>query len=203
VTIKIYVEGGGNNNSATKAKCKEAFAEYCKKLCPADRRPRIVVCGSRNEAFKKFKTATSLADGEQCALLVDSEGYVRPESTPASHLSNQDKWNFEKQSGQHVFLMVQAMEAWFFADRIALAAYYEAGFHANALRGSERNVEEIRKTDLEQSLKDASKGTTKGPYHKTRHGFDLLRLINPDKVAAGSSHAAAFHRFLKGENLGD
>ncbi len=89
------------------------------------------------------------------------------------------------------------MEAWFLADREVLAEYYGDGFLANSLRGSSSNIKAVLKDDLERCLKHASKPTTKGEYHKTKHGFALLALINPLKVEAGSPNAARFHAFLR------
>jgi len=94
--------------------------------------------------------------------------------------------------------MVQAMEAWFLADRDALATYYGQGFRRNALPGDEQHIEAIRKDHLVPSLENASRDTkTKGQYHKTRHGFALLATIDPVKVEAGSPHAEVFHKFLR------
>lgn len=198
MTVKIYVEGGAKNNKDANVRCKRGFSDYCSRLSPAGRLPQVVACGSRSEAFKRFKTAVANSkNGDQCALLVDSEGPVSPGTAPAHHLAAQDKWSFESLPSDRVFLMVQAMEAWFFADRQALADYYRKGFRPNALRGSDRDIESIAKSDLEQSLKDASVATTKGPYRKARHGFDLLSEIDPRKVEAGSPHAASFHAFLR------
>jgi hypothetical protein len=121
-------------------------------------------------------------------------------SAPATHLHERDKWDFAHLPREQVFLMVQAMEAWFLADRDALAAYYGQGFRLNALPGDERHIEAIPKDDLVPSLEDASRATkTKGQYHKTRHGFALLAMIDPIKVEAGSQYAAAFHRYLRTE----
>jgi len=92
------------------------------------------------------------------------------------------------------------MEAWFLADRDALAAYYGQGFRRNALPGDERHIEAISKDDLVPALEQATQATkTKGQYHKTRHGFALLAKIDPIKVEDGSQYAAAFHSFLRPE----
>ena len=91
------------------------------------------------------------------------------------------------------------MEAWFLADREALAEFYDDGFLAKSLPGSPTNIEAVLKEDLESRLKQASRQTkTKGEYHKTRHGFALLALIDPKKVEDASPHAASFHKFLRG-----
>jgi hypothetical protein len=94
--------------------------------------------------------------------------------------------------------MVQAMEAWFFADRAALAKFYGPDFRLNALCGNEQDVEAIQKGDLMQSLLAATRATkTKGEYHKARHAFEILATLEPDKVANGSNHAAKFNVFLR------
>jgi hypothetical protein len=83
--------------------------------------------------------------------------------------------------------MVQIMETWFLADREALATYYGNGFHAASLPGNPR-VEEIPKEDVLRSLREASRHTQKGPYHKTKHTAHILRKTNPDKVQAAAPH---------------
>lgn len=134
--------------------------------------------------------------GEICVLLVDAEGRVTA-GTPAEHLYIRDGWDFPTLQDHQVFLMVQAMEAWFLADRDALAIFYGNGFLANSLPGSPTNIEAVPKDDLERGLRHASRPTkTKGEYHKTQHGFALLALIDPVKVEKASPHAASFHRFL-------
>lgn len=89
------------------------------------------------------------------------------------------------------------MEAWFLADRAALEQFYGHSFRANSLPGSAANIETIRKEDLEPSLKRASRDTSKGEYHKTKHGFALLALIDPARVENSSPYAAALHQLLR------
>jgi len=134
---------------------------------------------------------------EICVLLVDAEGQVSA-STSIEHLRRRDKWEFPLLKNHQVFLMVQAMEAWFLADREALATFYDGGFLANSLPGSSATIEAVSKDDLEPKLKHASKPTkTKKEYHKTRHGFELLSKIDPVKVGNASPHAASFNEFLR------
>jgi hypothetical protein len=58
VKVKIYVEGGGDNKD-TQVRCRQGFAEYCKKLASAERRPQIIACGGREQlsivSKRKFK----------------------------------------------------------------------------------------------------------------------------------------------------
>lgn len=197
MSVKIYVEGGGDNED-TITRCRQGFAAYCANAAPQERRPRIVPCGGRDHTFDKFKTAVRASDGgDLCALLVDSEGPVGT-NAPIAYLSGRDNWRFPQLRGHQVFLMVQAMEAWFLADRDALETFYGDGFLLSSLPGSPTNIEAIPKDDLEPRLKSASKPTkTKGEYHKVKHGFALLALIDPSKVEAASPQAAKFHEFLR------
>jgi hypothetical protein len=135
--------------------------------------------------------------GEVAALLVDSEEPVTA-NTPIQHLYARDGWDFAALPNCEVFLMVQTMEAWFLADREALATFYDGGFLPKALPGSATNLEIIRKTDVEPGLKKATRRTkTKGEYHKINHGAALLALIDPRIVEDASPHAARFHEFLR------
>ena len=198
MSVRIYVEGGGDNKDTLK-RCSEGFASYCQKLVSANHRPKIVACGGRDEAFKRFKTAVDSSQaGDVCALLVDAEAPVCFASS-VQHLQERDHWNFPALVRHKVFLMVQAMEAWFLADRQALADFYNGGFLANSLPGSHTNVEAVQKGDLERALIHASRLTkTKGEYHKVKHGFALLALIDPARVAGASPHAKLFNEFLAG-----
>jgi hypothetical protein len=136
--------------------------------------------------------------GDICVLLVDAEDHVTA-ARPSEHLTARDGWVFPALRANQVFLMVQAMEAWLLADREALKTFYGTGFLAKSLPGDPEKIEKIPKGKLESSLRHASKPTkTKGEYHKTRHGFALLALIDPNKVGQGSPHADSFHQFLRG-----
>lgn len=198
MTVKVYVEGGGDNKDTTK-RCNEGFASYCQKLASTKRRLSIVACGGRQRAFDRFSIAVRNGlPGEIYVLLVDSEGPLNSVS-PARHLHIRDGWDVSLLERNSVFLMVQAMESWFLADRETLAAFYDGGFLANSLPGSANDIESIPKDDLEPKLKHASRSTkTKGKYHKVKHGFALLAIIDPIKVEKGSPQAKRFNDFLRG-----
>lgn len=196
MSVRIFVEGGGDNED-TITRCRQGFGAYCAKVTREKSCPKIVPCGGRDHTFKKFKSAIKANKAEeQYALLVDSEGSVGSKNS-VDYLSERDRWEFPPLNDDQVFLMVQAMEAWFLADREMLAAFYDGGFLANSLPGTPTNIEAVRKDDLEPGLKRASRPTKKGEYHKTKHGFALLGLIDPLKVETGSPHARQFNDFLR------
>jgi hypothetical protein len=156
-------------------------------------KPRIVACGSRDEAYKDF--CRSLNDAQVFpVLLVDSEGPVQLHQTASVHLLQRDGWK-NLPDGQ-VHLMVQCMESWFLADKGALGGYYGQGFRAHSLPGNLK-IEEVLKQDVAHGLKSATRDTIKGEYHKTKHAFEILALIDPEAVRKASGYADRFFKALE------
>ena len=187
MTIRIYVEGGFEGS--TKTNCRKAFSTFLAKVV----RPgsfKVIASGSRAQAFQDFCSALRQHPADYNVLLVDSETAVTTRSW--QHLREREGDNWPRPHGaddDQVHLMVQVMEAWFLADPDALSTYYKQGFLRNSLP-RRKNIEMIDKKAVFESLSHASKDTQKGTYHKTRHGFELLELIDPGLVQAASSHAA-------------
>jgi len=73
------------------------------------------------------------------------------------------------------------MESWFLADPETPAEYYGREFNKNALKANPK-VQEISKSDVLNCLKEATRKTTKGPYHKTQHAPHILEKIGPERV---------------------
>ena len=161
--------------------------------------PKVIACGSRNYALKKFCTALSQANSEEIPLLlVDSEDPVRPNHTPWQHLSSRDDWRRPVGvQDEQAHLMVQCMESWFLADVSELESFFKRGSRTTSL--AERNdIEQISKEDVLNQLKAASRGSTKGAYRKGRHSFDILGQIDPEKVIQHSRFAKRLVETLKG-----
>jgi hypothetical protein len=187
VSVVIFVEGG--HQGSTKSGCRQAFRTFFEKVIPRGSF-RVIASGSRRNAFEDFCLALKQNVNDYNILLVDSEEAVV--GAPWEHLAGRqgDEWQPPvRATDEQAHLMVQVMESWFLADRQALASYYGQGFTAGSLPG-QPNIELISKQDVFNALKRASKNTkTKGEYHKTKHGFDLLELVDPVLVRAASAHA--------------
>jgi hypothetical protein len=177
------MEGGGNA-AATKQALRLGMEGFLATLKSQARDKawhwKLVPCGTRKEAFKRFGDAWKTGDTTVVVLLVDAEAVVS--GSPCAHLKKTDKWDLSFASDDTVHLMVQTMEAWIVADPEALAEYYGQGFNANALPVS-NNLEKVAKSAIAAALDNATKNTkTKGKYHKIKHASDLLRKIAPQKV---------------------
>jgi hypothetical protein len=156
-----------DNNHALATQCRQAFAAFFQKA-GIQKRPRVVACGGRSQAIDRFNRA--MKSGESPFLLIDSEG--PPPAMPDAN----------------THYIVQAMEAWFHADRTALPGILRQCFKASALSGRP-NVEEIPKGDLFEGLKCATRDCQKGEYSKGKHSFHILASIDPSKVRSISPHA--------------
>jgi Domain of unknown function (DUF4276) len=127
-------------------------------------------------------------------LLVDSEDPVPTGKTAVEHLRDRDQWTKPLPEGQ-VHLMVQCMEAWFLADKAKLGQYYGNGFKPAALPAN-LHVEQISKKDVFDGLDRATTASSKGRYHKTRHGFEILELLDPVAVQESQFAKALFDMLL-------
>jgi hypothetical protein len=187
VNVKIYVEGGGDHNKALDAACRRGFSEFFRKAGMEDRMPRVVSCGGRGGAYDRFRTSHKNAGTDDFPiLLVDSEAEISGVDD-WEHVNHRDGWQRpDGASPDQLHLMVQAMEAWFHADKEKVQEYYKKGFRLAAL--SQRpDIDNISKADLFAGLKAATRGcVTKGEYSKGEHSFEIFALIDPAKVRASS-----------------
>ena len=189
MSVKVYVEGGGDGKSLRSA-CREGFKNFIKKTGLSGMMPRIVACGGREKAYDRFKTA-HLNKDETSLLLVDAEESVQ-ETGPWQHLKAREDWDPPNGATEdQCHLMVQSMESWFLADQDALKEFYGQGYRQNALRQNPQ-IEQIAKDDVLDGLDRAARETSKRGYHKGTHSFEILAKLDPEKIKNASPHAKRF-----------
>ena len=182
VSVMLYVEGGGEHAR----EFRRGLGMFIERAGAAGKMPRIVICGRRDNAFDKFRTAHEY--GEDAMLLVDAEEPVTAVG-PWEHLKGRDYWNQPvgaKDAQCH--LMVQVMESWFLADVDALESYYGQGFRRQALPRNPK-IEDVSKLDVNNGLDQATRDSQKGPYSKGKHSFEILERLDPTKVMEASPYA--------------
>ena len=184
--IHVHFEGDRRLRSAF-----DRFTSSLRRDAASRRFKLLMVAGK--DRYRTLQNFARSLDGPQhirSMLLVDAEGTVAEAcwNKPWSHLDLLEAAKLprpENATDDQAHLMVQAMEAWFVADRDAVADYYKQGFLPNRLPDT-KDIESIPKADLVKSLRKASQKTQKGPYDKTRHAPDLLAIFDPAKVRAAS-----------------
>lgn len=194
--IRLYLEGGGSDKElkASFRRAMQRFLGEIHELARQNRgRLRVIVCGSRNDAWRAFRHAELDHPDAHNILLVDSEGPVVHDDS-RRHLQKQDGWTTAEVRCEQCHLMVQIMEAWFLADPQALEAYYGNGFTWSRLPDSNK-VERIAKADIEKALSRATRASARGPYRK-RHAPAILERLNCNKVCASAPHCDRLVRDL-------
>lgn len=189
--ITIFMEGGGRGQGG-RAKLRQGMDAFLGPLKQTARhrkmRWKLVCCGPRGEAYRRFRSAVlGSGPGDTAILLVDSEDRV--DRSPRAHLSGrkEDKWDLRFTGDAYVHLMVQVMETWIVADPQALAEYYGQRF-GKARLPKRADLEEVSKKQVIHALESASAPTGKGTYGKIAHASALLMRINPEKVKARCPH---------------
>ncbi len=191
--VRIYVEGAASGiSNQNVAKFREALHTFLEKALGDSPRPSVIPAGSRDQAYKEFRNSSKAHPGTFAVLLVDSEDPVTEGKTATAHLRDRENWAVPEGQAH----MVQCMESWFLADKKALALHYGDGFKEQALPQNPQ-IERIAKTDVMKGLDAATKETGKGKYHKTRHGFEILGLIDPNKVTKASDFASKLIEALR------
>ncbi len=109
-------------------------------------------------------------------------------NSPWEHLKARYHWDEPVVFDDHNYhLIVQTMEAWSIADIATLKKFYRQDFKENSIPKN-ANVEIISKDILEPTLKTATGSTTKGEYHKIKHAYKLLELLDVAKVCQASPY---------------
>ena len=93
--------------------------------------------------------------------------------------------------------MVQAMESWFLSDHAALRSFYGNGFNDGALPNNP-DIEDVPKQDALDGLNRATRNTSKRSYNKGKHSFEILAMLDPERVSSASRHADTLIQTLRG-----
>jgi len=204
VTVRLYVEGGGDS-STLKTECRRAFSELLRKAGCGGKMPRIVACGSRENAYDSFRTAVK--NGERALLLVDSESPVDASCMqelpsrwrPWRHLAEREGDGWEKPEGTDdacCHLMVECMENWLLSDCDALKVVFGKNFHEDDLPNP-RDVEQLSKSDAQKRLRQATVNCPGGPYGKGKHSFKVLAKLSSDNLERSCRWAKRFFDFVR------
>ena len=197
--VAIYMEGDGSR-AADRAALRQGMDGFPSPLKNAARKRslpwKVVPCGSREDTYRRFRNGVENSDhGETQVLIVDSEAKV---TLPAqAHLRNRDGWDLSFTLEQTIHLMVQVMETWIVADPGAIARYYGQDFDVRRLP-RRPDLEQEPKASVAKALKDATKRSAKGAYHKTRHAGELLKRLDQARVKDRCRHCKRLFGALGG-----
>ncbi len=196
--ITIHFEGDG--------RLKRGFRKLFERHADRARGKRIrfdlISGGSNAETVKGFLISCRKNPSDLNVLLVDSEGPAPSAADAIRALRSRRYWDADAavDDGQINF-MVQAMEAWFIADRRALTSHFGNRFNADGLPNP-RNAETVSPSGLADSINQAlrSVGGRRGRrrYDKARDGARLLELLDEATISRNCPSFGRLANFLSG-----
>lgn len=157
----LFIEGAKDTSNGD---LREGFGKLLEKKIKG-KMPRISMGEGKLQTINKFKNSND------SKLLCDLD---RHSSYIATDLNEYDL-NSKKES---VFYMIQEMEAWFISQPALLDKFYGSQI-SNKL--AIKPATEVSEPDKE--LQRITKDTKKGTYHKIRHGAELLKLLDVNKLS--------------------
>ncbi|GAB5520136.1 MAG: DUF4276 family protein [Rhodothermales bacterium] len=193
MALEIYIEGGGSTKTQ-QTRLRIGMGKLLNKTVPQKKRVRPIACGSRDQAYKRFKSA--LESDQNALLLVDSEDVISEGMTRWTHLKKRDKWSRPHGATEDdVHFMAACMETWIATDRDALRKYFGSCLREKALPPVVNMERRLRK-DLLRQLENATNNCSK-VYSKGDHSFKLVGALNPEMLRAHLPHFVEFEKELK------
>jgi hypothetical protein len=200
VTVRIYVEGGGDSKEL-RTRCREGFSKLIERAGFQGRMPRVIACGPRSGAFDSFQSAVSSnASNDYPMLLVDSED---PVTRPAwDHLRCRDNWVQPVGAvDDQAQMMVTSMETWILADRKALREIFGPELSNNALL-PEAGLEARSRDEVLATLENATHNCgSERAYRKGRRSFQALAQLDPATLKQHLPHFLQFVSALQKHSL--
>ncbi len=185
-SVRIYIEGGATGKAAD-GEFRRGWKKFLTELHSAARlngfRSLEIVRGKgRGNAYERFSKYHLQHPHDLCLLLVDSEGPVPASASVWDIVANRDGDRWQKPNWaeeHHLYLIVQFVETWLVADPAALQEVFGRGFIDSKLPGT--HLEDRSKSEIENSLKVASRGSKKGEY-RHGHSHEVIAHVAPEKV---------------------
>jgi len=182
MALKVFFEG----DLALRKGIKEFFG----KMTP----PEVVIepIACKNKPVARFLESMAEYPDDDCLLLMDGHKVAgtdryRNENLIALLQEKTNDGRIKEASPSHLHFMVIEMEAWFLADREAMVTFYGDTLRESSLPKS-NSVESLSRDKIWQAIRESTVNSVKGEYHKTRHGGELLGLLDPERVAARAWH---------------
>lgn len=184
--VRVYIEGGAHGKTAD-SDFRRGWKSFLKELHEFARAKgfqslEVVRGKGRDNAFGRFKAHKQVYPNDVCALLVDAEVPVPNRTQVWDVVRNREGDGWERPSwatDAHLYLMVHFVETWLLTDQVALQRFFKRGFNQSPLPTT--NLEARSKALIDQALKKATDGSSKGQY---RHGqaHEIIELVRPDLV---------------------
>ncbi len=165
----LFIEGEPNSPNGD---LRQGFEKLLGKKI-GNKMPKINLGSRKSQTINKYLTNQLGADVQ--LLLIDLDG---PEAKKETDLKD----NNLSAHQEKVYYMVQEMEAWFLSQPDVLDAFFGPDDKGKKVSDKlvKRKPAEI--PDPKRVLKNATKNTRKKEYHEIKHGVELLKRLDAQKL---------------------
>ena len=192
--IRLYIEG----DSELRPGFIHFFGRQIKQAGEMGIRFEVRLTGSTEKTLGAFLIANHENPDDLNVCLIDSDrsedGTLWQELL--QHKAQHPRWRrLRKPDREQAHWMIQAMEAWFLADREALRRHFGSRLRERQIPNS--NAEEV--SNPKRVLRRASASRPERRYHETRDAPELLRRLNIEKVRQAAPACERLLRTLEGQ----
>ena len=167
--VILFIEGESNSSNSD---LNQGFTKLLEQKLKG-KLPKIILGDGKGQTINKFLTNQREAD--LFLLLVDLD---KPEDTVEADLVDNNLLNDK----ENVFYMIQEMECWFLSQPNILDDFY--GLDSRKKKISEK-LPQKKATEFSEPdkiMKNLTKDTKKGQYHKIKHAVELLKLLDATQL---------------------
>lgn len=176
----LYIEGTTDD---TNGDLRQGFSSLLSQKLEG-KMPRIRMAEGKSQAISKFKRPLK---NDNPLLIIDLD-----KSVLHKNIFLQQE-NLTAQSST-IFFMVQEMEAWFLSQPSILDNFYNHEISSKIKRSA---IEIENPSD--ELIKLTKKIPKKEHYHKVKHGVELLKLLNLNKLMKDFSDVQNLVNFLENQ----
>ncbi len=160
---RLIIEGGSDTRNG---ELRRGFYQLLSKEVEDGLIPRIQMGDSKKESIKKF-----LSSKNSVSLLIDLD------HKESFRMQDIDEHNLQSKQ-EHVFYMIQEMEAWFLSQPDLLTSFYK---DIDWEDFKDTNVCEISKPS--ETLQERTRRSSSRKYHKIKHAVELLPQLDTKRLA--------------------
>lgn len=167
VTKILFVEGTSDD---TNGNLREGFHRLLVQLLEGNM-PRIKMGNGCQSTIRTFRN-NRLSSHQFLLIDLDAPGTEKDNKINEYNLADYRS---------DIFFMIQEMESWFLSQPNILDEYYGESISSRIVR---LNVESINEPD--RFLRDLTRNTNRGKYHKVKHGVELLKKLDAHQLLQSS-----------------
>ncbi len=162
----LFIEGTSDDSNGD---LKQGFSRLLSQKLKGNM-PKINMGNSTEETLRKLKYCKKDVSG---FALIDLDGCEQERGKRLKDIENE----YSIGDKSRIYFMIQEMEAWFLSQPEILNEFYGENISAKI---PVKNAKQFNNPD--EVLENLTEKTRRGKYHKVRHGVQLLKRLDANRL---------------------